>query len=123
MAGTSPAKTRAWKRLFLQKAGEFLLEPRQPAAAVDQVLLAAGPGRMRFRIDVEPHGVARLAPGAPRLEFGAVGHHHLDGVILGMNVALHGLLAFVGCAGYGARRLRGGWGLAGSIAHRKLPDK
>src|ERR1051326_1313043 len=92
-------------RLFLQEAGEFLLEARQPAAAVDQMLLAAGPGRMRFRIDVEPHGVAGLAPRAPCLELGAVGHHHLDGVIFRMNVALHGRTASI-LRRDGARRLR-----------------
>src|SRR5262245_10974859 len=49
--------------LFLEaEACELLLEPRQAAAAIDQLLLAAGPGRMRLRIDVEVQRVARLAP-------------------------------------------------------------
>ena len=70
---------RAAARLFLQEAREFLLESRQSAAAVDQMLLAAGPGRVRLRIDVEMQRIARLAPGRARGEFGAVGHDHLDG--------------------------------------------
>src|SRR5262250_2555352 len=56
----------------LEEAGKLLLEPGQPPAAVDQVLLATGPGRMRLRIDVEMQGVARLAPGGAGLELGAV---------------------------------------------------
>ena len=44
----------------LQEAREFLLEARQAAAAIDQMLLAAGPGRVRLRVDVQTQGVARL---------------------------------------------------------------
>src|SRR5674476_1567369 len=47
----------------LQEARELLLEARQPAAAIEQMLLAAGPGRVRFRVDVEMHDIALLAPG------------------------------------------------------------
>src|SRR5947199_7980461 len=50
---------------LLEKARKLLLETRQPAAAIEQLLLAAGPGRMRLRIDVEVHRVARFAPGGP----------------------------------------------------------
>ena len=76
---------------FLQaETGEPLLEARQPAAAVEQLLGAAGPGRVRLRIDVEMQHVAALAPGGAGLELGAVGHDDLDGVIIGVNVGLHG---------------------------------
>src|SRR5580658_1494047 len=71
--------------LFLaEEAFELLIEPRQSAAAIKQMLLAAGPGRVRLRIDVEMQRIAGLAPGRTRREFGAVGHKHLDQVIIGM---------------------------------------
>src|SRR5215472_230629 len=77
--------------LFLEPdTREFLLEPRKPPAAVDQLLLTAGPGRMRLRVDVEVQRVALLAPRAASGELGAVGHHHLDGVIVRMQVGFHG---------------------------------
>src|SRR5215831_18122889 len=63
--------------LLLEEARILLLEAREPAAAVDQLLLAAGPSRVRFRIDVEMQRIARLAPGRAGGEFGAVGHHDL----------------------------------------------
>ena len=44
--------------LFLEEAFELLLEARQPAAAVEKLLLAAGPGRMRLRVDVEMQRIA-----------------------------------------------------------------
>src|SRR5262249_48958835 len=77
--------------LFLEPdAGKLLLEPREPPAAVHQLLLTASPGRMRLRVDVEVQGVAFLAPGAAGGEFAAVGHHHLDGVIVRVQVGFHG---------------------------------
>ena len=79
-------------RLFLQKARELFLEARQSAAAVDQVLLAAGPGRMRLRIDIEMQRIAGLAPGRAGGEFGAVGHDHLDQVVIGVGVGFHVLV-------------------------------
>ena len=79
--------------LFLQaEACELLLEARQPAAAVEQLLLAAGPGRVRLRVDVQVHGVAFLAPGAAGGEFGAVGHDDLDGMVVRVGFGFHGLL-------------------------------
>src|ERR1700690_1466128 len=75
----------------LQETRELLLEARQAAAAVDQVLLAAGPGRVRLRVDVEMHDIALLAPGGAGGEFAAVGHHNLDGVVAGMDILLHRL--------------------------------
>src|SRR5262249_61730550 len=49
--------------LLEAEAGELLLEAREPAAAVDQLLGAAGPGRVRLGVDVEVQRIARLAPG------------------------------------------------------------
>src|SRR5262245_6847952 len=78
---------RATQALFLEPdAREFFLEPGEPPAAVDQLLLTAGPGRVRSRIDVEVQRVALLAPGAARRELGAVGHYHLDRVIIRMQI-------------------------------------
>jgi len=54
--------------LFLEPdARELLLEPREPPAAIHQLLLTAGPGRMRLGVNVEVHGVAFLAPGTARV--------------------------------------------------------
>src|SRR5580704_2660981 len=88
-----PARSRrlAAADLGLEEARELLIEARQAAAAVEQVLLAAGPGRVRFRVDIEMQRIARLAPGGPGGEFGAVGHDHFDGVVVGMEVGFHGV--------------------------------
>jgi hypothetical protein len=48
--------------IFLEKALEFLLEARDAAAAIEDLLGAADPGRVRFRVDVEIELVAGLAP-------------------------------------------------------------
>ena len=48
--------------LGLHEAGEFLVEARQAAAAVHQLLLAAGPGRVGGRVDVQRHLLARRRP-------------------------------------------------------------
>src|SRR5258708_5341541 len=63
----------------LEEAGELLLEARHAAAAIDQMLLAPGPGRVRLRIDVEMHDIAILAPGRAGGEFAAICHDDLDG--------------------------------------------
>ena len=73
----------------MPKPAELLLEAREAAAAVEQMLLAAGPGRVRLRVDVELQLVARLAPGGAGGELGSVGHDDLDGVIVGMDVGFH----------------------------------
>src|SRR5689334_14522279 len=81
----------AGRGLLLEaEAGELLLEAREPAAAVEQLLGAAGPGRVRLGIDVEVQRVALLAPGGAGGELGAVGHHDLDGVVIGVGAGLHG---------------------------------
>src|SRR5262245_43875495 len=90
---------RAGRALLLEPdADQLLLEPREPPAAIHQLLLTAGPSRMRLRVDIEVHGVAFLAPGAAGGEFGAVGHHHLDGVIVRMQVGFHGSSSCANCA-------------------------
>src|SRR5215468_7362861 len=59
-------RVRCLATLFLllrqAKTREPLLEPRQPAAAIDQLLRPASPRRVRLRADIEVHGVAGLAP-------------------------------------------------------------
>ena len=81
------------KSLFLlfglQEAGEFLLEAGHAAAAIEDLLLASGPGRMRFGVDVEVQDVTFLAPCGARGELAAVRHHDLDGVIAGMDILFH----------------------------------
>src|SRR5690606_6909824 len=69
--------------------GELVLELGQAAAAVDELLLATGPGRMGRRIDVEVQRVAFLAIGRAGLVLGAGGHHDLDGVIVRMDFFSH----------------------------------
>jgi hypothetical protein len=74
---------------FFQEARELLLEARHAAAAVDKLLLAAGPGRVRLRINVEVDRVAFRAIRAAGGELGAVGHDDLHGVVVRMNIGLH----------------------------------
>src|SRR5215831_17588539 len=64
------------------------------SAAVDEMAIAAGPGRMRLGIDVEGEGVPLLAIGGVGLKLSAVRHHHLDAVIVWVEVLklLHGCL-------------------------------
>src|SRR3954467_6849243 len=76
--------------LLLQESRKLLLEPRDAAAAVEQLLGAAGPGRVRLGVDVEVQLVALLAPGRARLVFGAVGHHDRNGMIIRVNFGFHG---------------------------------
>src|SRR5262245_26297405 len=72
--------------LLEAETGELLLEAGQTAAAIEQLLLAAGPGRMRLGVDIEVQHIALFAPGGARGELGAVGHFDRDGVIVGMGV-------------------------------------
>src|SRR5262245_12958329 len=74
---------------FLEKARELLLEARQAATAVEQLLLAAGPGRVRFRVDIEMDRITLSPIGAAGGEFAPVGHDDLDGMIAGMDIGLH----------------------------------
>src|SRR5438552_18991535 len=78
-------------RSGLEKTRKFLLKARKAATAIQELLLASGPGRVRFRVDVEAQGVARLAPGGASGELGSVGHDHFDCMVLGMSVGLHSM--------------------------------
>src|SRR5262245_28426852 len=62
--------------------------------------VAARPGRMRLGIDVERELVALLAVGRVGLELGAIRHHHLDHVVIGVEVVLlfHGPLGSLSVA-------------------------
>src|SRR4029079_2261796 len=105
--------------LFLadRQTVKHLLEARQTAATIHQLLIAAGPGRVRLRIDVEMQGVTLLSPGAPGAELGAVGHFDGDRVIFGMRVGLH-------VRGPAAVTAVGIWlDLRGSIQDGTGPDK
>src|SRR4051812_13112857 len=73
------------------EAAETLVEARDLAARIEQLAVAAGPGRMDLGVDVELQRVAFLAVGRTGLEGGAVGHLHRDLVIIGVEVALHRL--------------------------------
>ena len=70
-------------------ACEAGVETRQTAAAIQQLLRAAGPSRMGVGIDVEMEGRALLAVGRAGVELRPVGHHDLDHVVIGMDVGLH----------------------------------
>src|SRR5690606_30985880 len=84
--------------LLQRQAAETLVELSHAAALID-LARAASPRRVAGRIDVERQRVAFAAPGGARLEHGAVGHLHLDHVVVGVNVGLHGGTSFVHEAG------------------------
>src|SRR6185312_778895 len=75
--------------LRLHKPGELLVEARQAAAAVHQLLLAAGPGRMRGGVDVQRDLLARRAIGGARLVGRAVVQRDLDEVIIRVDTLFH----------------------------------
>src|SRR5207248_1575320 len=64
--------------ILFEEARKLLLEARDAAAAIHQLGVAAGPGRVRLRVDVEVQRVACLAPGGAGLVLGSVGHHDLN---------------------------------------------
>src|SRR5690242_3561154 len=72
-----------------RKTAEALVEARDLATRVEHLAAAAGPGRMRSRVDVEVQRVAFIAPGRPGLVLGPVGHFDGDEVIIGVRPALH----------------------------------
>src|SRR5512135_1725662 len=76
--------------LLLAEIAEALVEAGELPARVQQLLLAAGPGRVRLRVDVEAQRIARLPVGGAGLVAGAVGHHHGDLVVIGVDAFLHG---------------------------------
>jgi len=65
-----PAKS-LFLLIGLQEAGEFLLEADNAAAAIDELLLASGPGRVRFRVDIKVQDITFLAPRGARGELAA----------------------------------------------------
>jgi len=81
--------------LLLVEEAELLLEARNPSAAVKNSLGAAGPGRMRLRIDIQGQRIAILAVGGAGYELGAVGHHNIDGVIVRVNAFFHRIFSLV----------------------------
>src|SRR3546814_8418691 len=71
------------------KAAEALVELRDLAALIEQASLAAGPRRVRGRVDFERHCVALAAPGRARLIFSAVEHLDRDRMIVGVKIFFH----------------------------------
>src|SRR5262245_23240595 len=90
-AGSRPRTSRNGLELLALQADalEPLLELGELAAGVDQAM-HAGPGRVRLGVDVQTDGVAGLAHGRAGLEAGAVGHHHVDLVVVRVDAFLHG---------------------------------
>jgi len=86
------------RRLALHETGELLVEAREAAAAVHQLLLAAGPGRMGAGVDVEGDLLARRAIGGARLVSGAVVQLNFDKVIIGMDAFFMTRNLFIGGA-------------------------
>src|SRR5437868_14895900 len=76
--------------ILLEKARKLLLEARHAAAAVENLLGAAGPGRVRLGVDVEVQLVAFLAPGGTGLVLGAIGHDDRNRMIIRVNFGFHG---------------------------------
>lgn len=65
------------------------VKPRKSTAAVEQLSRATRPRRMGLGVNVEVHCVTLLAPGRAGEILGAVRHHDLDRVIIGVNVLFH----------------------------------
>src|SRR5271166_2583021 len=64
------------------------------------------------------HDIAFLAPGGAGYEFAAVGHYHLDGVVVRMDIGLHS----VGSCGAHAKQLAGmGWIWRGLYRRESAP--
>lgn len=74
---------------LLQEAFELSLELADASAAVHDLLVASGPGRMRLRIDVELQLLPFLPIGGKGLKLRAVGHHNRNLVIIGVNIFFH----------------------------------
>src|SRR6185312_9621229 len=81
----------ASRSILLEEAGKLLLEARDTAAAIEELLGAANPGRMRFGIDIEVQLVAVLAPGGAGLVFGSIGHNDRNRMIIRVNFGFHGM--------------------------------
>ena len=85
------SRSRADHALFLGKGEttEALVEARDLAAGVEQSAAAAGPCRVRGRVDLERQRVAFLAPRRAGLVGRAVGHLDGDEVIVGVSPGFH----------------------------------
>src|ERR1700716_1768415 len=77
--------------VLLEKPRKLLLEARHAAAAVEHLLGAAGPGRVRLGVDVEVQLVAFLAPGGTGQILRTVGHHDRNRMIIRVNLGFHGI--------------------------------
>lgn len=67
-----------------------LLEAAQAATAVNQVLLATGPGRVRRRVDVQGQLLAGFAPCRAGFVARAVVQHDSYEMIFGVDALFHG---------------------------------
>src|SRR5690554_4576824 len=63
-----------WWRGSEAQTSVLVLELRHAPARIHELGAAAGPGRMRQRVDVERERLTLIAPGGLHLHFGAVGH-------------------------------------------------
>ena len=76
------------------EAAEALVELGDLTGGIDQTPDAAGPGGMGLGIDIEAQGIARGAPCGARGVAAAIGHHHGNVVVIGMDIFLHFLNLF-----------------------------
>src|SRR3979409_756075 len=86
---SGPEKAGLKPSVLLEEARKLLLEARNAATAVEQLLRAAGPGRVRLGVDVEVELVAFLAPGGAGQVLGPVGHHDRNRMIIRVNFGFH----------------------------------
>ena len=95
------------RSVFLEREPAKTLVELGNAAALIELPGAAGPGRVRGRIDFEHQRGTFLAPSGAGFEHGAIGHLHLDGVIIGMDVGLHDFYLSLRPVPTGQKRKRG----------------
>jgi hypothetical protein len=74
------------------QVGKLAFELGYTSASIQHVLVAAGPCRVGGGVDIEVHGVPLFAPSGAGMILGTIGHDDFDGVVIGMNVRLHGML-------------------------------
>src|SRR3546814_12926517 len=75
--------------LFKGESAKTFVETGHLTTSIQQTLIAAGPGRMRGRINIQCHRVAFLSPGGASLERRAIGPLDRDGVKTGMGLLLY----------------------------------
>ncbi len=76
-------------RLLAGEAAELGVEAGDATAAIQQMLVATGPGRVGLGVDVEVQGGPFLPVGRAGLIAGAISHDHVDEVVVGMGVLFH----------------------------------